>query len=124
MFECALRQKDTLKMFHDNLVDRNKVTAYPESSWDTIKLVTDMLDVFKKATTFLSGVYYPTSCLVLNQIFLMCAKINEFEMRSTMFANMMKPMKAKLKKYFQEMPPIITCSAALNPALNIGGLRL
>ena len=123
MFECALRQKDTLKMFHDHLAERNRVMAYPESSWHTIKLVSEMLGVFKKATTLISGVYYPTSCLVLNQIFLMCAKISEFEIRGEMFGQMVKPMKAKFIKYFKNMPPVITCAAALNPTLNVGGVE-
>ncbi|GKB84484.1 zinc finger BED domain-containing protein RICESLEEPER 2-like protein [Tanacetum coccineum] len=37
---------------------------------------------------------------------------------------MAKPMKAKLKKYFEKMPPIITCAAALNPCFNVHGVEL
>ncbi|GJZ91757.1 zinc finger BED domain-containing protein RICESLEEPER 2 [Tanacetum coccineum] len=33
-------------------------------------------------------------------------------------------MKAKLKKYFEKMPPIITCAAALNPCFNVHGVEL
>lgn len=124
MMECGLRQKDTLKMFHDLLSERNRVTPYPESSWETLKLVTEMLHVFKTATTLLSGIYYPTSCLVLNQIFLMSSKINDFEVRGGIFEDVVKPMKAKLLKYFKEMPPVITCSAALNPTLNVAGVEV
>ncbi|GJZ30087.1 hypothetical protein Tco_0575134 [Tanacetum coccineum] len=32
-------------------------------------------------------------------------------------------MKQKLKKYFQRMPPIITCAAALNPCFNVHGVE-
>ncbi|GJR47901.1 zinc finger BED domain-containing protein RICESLEEPER 2-like protein [Tanacetum coccineum] len=31
-------------------------------------------------------------------------------------------MKEKLKKYFERMPPIITCAAALNPCFNVHGV--
>ncbi|GJX23453.1 zinc finger BED domain-containing protein RICESLEEPER 2-like protein [Tanacetum coccineum] len=31
-------------------------------------------------------------------------------------------MKKKLRKYFENMPPIITCSAALNPCFNVSGV--
>ena len=48
-----LRLKDTLEMFYDNLAEHNRVTNYPESSWDTIKLVSEMLGVLKKTTTSL-----------------------------------------------------------------------
>ena len=123
MFESALRQKDTLKMYHDHLTERNRVTPYPESSWHTIKIVSEMLSVFKNATTYLSGVYYPTSCLVLNQLYLMCDKLNDYETRGIMYESMVTPMKLKFIKYFKDMPPVITCAAALNPTLNVGGLR-
>nr|GEU35415.1 zinc finger BED domain-containing protein RICESLEEPER 2 [Tanacetum cinerariifolium] len=32
-------------------------------------------------------------------------------------------MKEKLKKYFERMPPIITCAAALNPCFNVQGVE-
>nr|GEX52896.1 squalene synthase [Tanacetum cinerariifolium] len=32
-------------------------------------------------------------------------------------------MKAKLKKYFERMSPIITCAAALNPCFNVQGVK-
>ena len=53
----------------NNLHEKNKVDPYLEDGWYDIKVVTEMLEVFKNATTLLSGVYYPTSCLVLNQLF-------------------------------------------------------
>ncbi|GJZ70064.1 hypothetical protein Tco_0633614 [Tanacetum coccineum] len=31
-------------------------------------------------------------------------------------------MKRKLRKYFENMPPIITCAAALNPCFNVSGV--
>ncbi|GJY91091.1 zinc finger BED domain-containing protein RICESLEEPER 2-like protein [Tanacetum coccineum] len=123
MFECALRQKNTLKVFHDQLAQRNLVTPYPESSWDTIQRVSDFLGVFKKATTLLSGVYYPTNCLVLFQLFSITSKINDCEMRGEFYENMVKPMKEKLKTYFKELSPVITCAAALNPTLNRFGVE-
>jgi hypothetical protein len=124
MFESGLRQKDTLKLFHDVLADNNRVVAYPESSWGSLKLVTQLLHIFKTATTLLSGTYYPTSCLVLNQIYLMCSIINDFQVRGGIYDEIVKPMKVKLLKYFKDMPPVITCSAALNPTLNVGGVEV
>ncbi|GKA52008.1 zinc finger BED domain-containing protein RICESLEEPER 2-like protein [Tanacetum coccineum] len=34
----------------------------------------------------------------------------------------LRPMKKKLRKYFQHMPPIITCAVALNPCFNVNGV--
>ncbi|GJS73749.1 zinc finger BED domain-containing protein RICESLEEPER 2-like protein [Tanacetum coccineum] len=121
MFECALRQRITLQLFHAQLARKyEKIVPYPDSHWETIELVSELLDVFKTATTLLSGVYYPTSCLVLSQLYLITGKLNDFGMR---FPNMVGPMKEKLIKYFKELPPVITCSAALNTILNRGGVE-
>src|SRR3990170_6967177 len=78
MFLCGLRQKDILQVFHDMLVSKGKVEQFSTENWVIIEQITDFLKVFKEATTLLSGIYYPTSHLVLNQIFMMCEKINEF----------------------------------------------
>ncbi|GKA25041.1 zinc finger BED domain-containing protein RICESLEEPER 2-like protein [Tanacetum coccineum] len=107
-------------MFHDRLARKNLVSDDPNDHWETIELVSEMLGVFKNATTLLSGVYYPTSWLVLSQLYLMTGKSNEYGMR---FANMVGPMKEKLIKYFKEFPLVITCAVALNPILNRGGVE-
>jgi len=81
--------------------------------------------VFKNATILLSGVYYPTSHMVLNQIWLICEKLGEYELVfDGHFEGMVKTMKLKLKKYFKEMPPVFTCAAALNPTLNVSGVEV
>ena len=103
----CLRKRDTLKVFHEHNAQRNLVVPYPESSWFTIQLVSEMPGVFKNSTTLLSGVYHPTSCLVLNKLYLMTSKLDEFE----------------LKKYFQELPPVITCAATLNLVPNRIGVE-
>ena len=37
---------------------------------------------------------------------------------------MVSPMKLKLGKYFEEMPPIITCTAEESPCFNVRGVKL
>jgi hypothetical protein len=124
MFMCGLRQRDTLYVFHDQLVQKGLATSFSSDYWEVIQKITELLKVFKTATTLLSGVYYPTSHLVLNQIFLMSSKLSEYEFCGNVYAIMVAPMKAKLRKYFKEMPPVISCAAALNPCLNIFGVEL
>ncbi|GJR29222.1 zinc finger BED domain-containing protein RICESLEEPER 2-like protein [Tanacetum coccineum] len=53
----------------------------------------------------------------------MTTKLTEYEFEGGIFATMVKPMKEKLKKYFERMPPIITCAAALNPCFNVHGVE-
>ena len=54
----------------------------------------------------------------------MCSKLNDFEYECEVYELMILPMKLKLKKYFQEMSPVITCAAALNPCLNDAGVEM
>lgn len=124
MMHTALRQRDTLQAFHKNLKDRGLVASeYPNESWEIIAKLTDLLGVFKNATTYLSGVYYPTSPLVLNQIFMLASKLNDFEFEGEELKNVGEKIKEKLLKYFKEIPPVFTCAAALNPCLNVGGVE-
>jgi len=124
MMHSALRQKETLQMFHDGLADRKKVPSkFSDEKWNIIAKLTDLLEVFKTATTLLSGIYYPTSPLVLNQVYLMAQKIQDFEYEGPIFEEVGKAMVGKLLKYFDEIPLVFTCAAALNPTLNVGGVE-
>ncbi|GJV34508.1 zinc finger BED domain-containing protein RICESLEEPER 2 [Tanacetum coccineum] len=94
MFESGLKQKMTLVYFHEYLVTKNgrRFKKFPDEYWVLIESLNPLLEVFQNATVILSGVYYPTS-----------------------------PLK-KLKKYFENIPSIITCAAALNPCFNVSGV--
>ncbi|GKB47438.1 hypothetical protein Tco_0898191 [Tanacetum coccineum] len=78
----------------DILVNKNgrRFKKFPDEYWVLIESLNPLLEVFQNATVILSGVYYPTS-----------------------------PLK-KLKKYFENIPSIITCAAALNPCFNVSGV--
>ncbi|KAJ9551686.1 hypothetical protein OSB04_015731 [Centaurea solstitialis] len=115
MMHSALRQRDTLQPFHDGLAEKKKTTKFSNAKWDIIAKLTELLKVFKDATTSLSGVYYPTSPLVLSRILDMGKKLNDFEYHGKLFENVGKEMKVKLLKYFREIPPVFTCAAALKP---------
>jgi hypothetical protein len=124
MMHVALKHKETLQLFHDNLADKHKVpNKFDDFSWSIIEKLTDLLGVFKNATTYLSGVYYPTSPLVLNQIYYLANKISDFEYEGPLFKLVGETMKDKLLKYFKELPPVFTCAAALNPVVNVGGVE-
>ncbi|GJT62330.1 zinc finger BED domain-containing protein RICESLEEPER 2-like protein [Tanacetum coccineum] len=124
MFESGLKQKTTLAYFHDILVNKNgrRFKKFPVEYWVMIEMLNPLLEVFQNATVILSGVYYPTSPLVLQQIFFISCKLSELELEGGLLSCMVKPMKKKLRKYFENMPPIITCSAALNPCFNVSGV--
>ena len=72
----------------------------------------------------LSGTYYLTSPLVLQQVAFMSETIDNFSMKSDMFMKVTTAVKLKLKlqKYLMEIPSVFTCSAALNPCYNTLGV--
>ena len=123
MFEKALSQKENLIAFHQTLSSRGKVASYPSQCWYTIEVITQMLQVFKNATTALSGVYYPTSSIALHKIYLMSRKLSEMKERGKPFSDMVPPMLEKLRKYFSDLPAVFTCVAALNPWYNANGVE-
>ena len=58
--------------------------------------------------------------MVLNRVFLMVRKINDFEYEGELFEQIGKKLTEKLKNYFKEIPAVFTCAAVLNPTLNVG----
>ncbi|GJU85739.1 zinc finger BED domain-containing protein RICESLEEPER 2-like protein [Tanacetum coccineum] len=124
MFESGLKQQITLSHFHDILVSKNgrRFKKFPDEYWGRIEMLNPLLAVFQNATVVLSGVYYPTSPLVLQQIFFISCKLSDLELEGGVLSSMVKPIKRKLRKYFENMPPIITCAAALNPCFNVSGV--
>ncbi|GJV44925.1 zinc finger BED domain-containing protein RICESLEEPER 2 [Tanacetum coccineum] len=122
MFLSGLKQQTTLAYYHDVLANKNRCNHFSAESWVIIQSLTQLLEVFNNATKILSGVYYPTSPLVLQQIFFMSTALSEYELEGGILSSMIKPMKKKLRKYFQHMPSIITCAAALNPCFNVNGV--
>ena len=65
LFSCS-RQRKSLQLFYDSIAKGKN--GIKNSLWDLIEEFTDMLKVFKQSTTYLSGVYYPTSPLMARQL--------------------------------------------------------
>ena len=63
-----------------------------------------MLQPFYEASTKLSGVYYPTTPLLMGELFLMCSKLNEYE-NLPIWVPIIADMQKTFLKY-QELPPI------------------
>lgn len=125
MFDNALRQRETLQVYHNNMVSKGFASQeFTNEQWDIILKVRDYLELFKEATILLSGVYYPTSPLVLNQIYILSQKIGELEFEGEMLEKVGDKMKNKMLKYFKNIPPVFMCAAALNPTINHGGVEM
>ena len=67
----------------------------PQSIWVSVNNLMKFLDVFKNATTKLSGVYYPTSCWVLQELYCMTCIFKAFEEKSKVFKTIVAVMREK-----------------------------
>ena len=123
MFDNAIRQRPTLQIFHEELQNNRKARRFTPANWEGIELIASLLKTFKESTTVLSGVYYPTSCLVIPQLFIMVKHLNKFNNTNDIYTTMIGPMKEKLLKYFRELPAVFTCACALNPCYNASGVE-
>ena len=75
-------------MIHDAYLYKYLLTAYinncrlgfvlTETDWTKDKILKTFLVTFYNATNVLSGIYYPTSCLFLQQVFDISRKFIEY----------------------------------------------
>ncbi|KAK8942917.1 hypothetical protein KSP39_PZI009183 [Platanthera zijinensis] len=82
----------------------------------------DLLEVFYTATNSLSGVYYPTSPLVIENIVNISQKLNYFKQHAG-WIELIKIMEIKFLKYYREIPVMFSCAAALNPLFGVDGVE-
>ncbi|KAL6531182.1 hypothetical protein OROHE_014251 [Orobanche hederae] len=73
-----------------------------------------LLKIFKEATESLSGVYYPTSTLVVEHCFKIVLIFKSLIKVLNLF-NCIKEMREKLIKYFAYIPPVFLVAKLLDP---------
>ncbi|KAJ9541171.1 hypothetical protein OSB04_027677 [Centaurea solstitialis] len=120
MLDNLVKQKQYIHAFYNIHYEKNTIGS---QDWAIIEGLHDILNDFKNATTLLSGIYYPKSPLLLNQLYILSSKIVAYEDHHD-WGTLMASMKAKLLKYFLEIPFGFLCAAALNPYLNVIGVEV
>ncbi|KAL4555441.1 hypothetical protein LXL04_038060 [Taraxacum kok-saghyz] len=94
-----------------------------DKDWEIIESLLGILKVFRNSTLRLSSdAYYPTSPLVLGEILLISHMFKEYKQK-TFWKPVVLEMQSKLLKYYETMPEVFTCAAALNPGIRIGGVE-
>jgi len=73
----------------------------------------EFLELFYDSTVVLSGVYYPTSPLVLHHILEIASHLHAVE-RDHNFRNIVAPMKLKFFKYWEDIPVIYSYAFILD----------
>ena len=91
------------------------------TDWQVVASLCDFLEPFYNATTQLSGIYYPTSPLVLEWLMKI---VDTFQEKSTdrMLAPIVAAMKEKYLKYFDAIPHLYCFAIVLDPRKKLDGL--
>jgi len=80
----------------------------------------EFVELFYDSTVVLSGVYYPTSPLVLHHILEIASNLHAAE-RDHNFRNIVAPMKLKFFKYWEDIPVIYSYAFILDPRAKMKG---
>jgi hypothetical protein len=88
--------------------------------WYVAEQIMVFLKLFYDCTVTLSGVYYPTSPLVLHYILEPAEHLQKAE-RDQNFRNIATPMKLKLLKYWEKIPLIYSYAFILDPRAKMKG---
>jgi hypothetical protein len=118
-------------MIRDLIRDKRQFTTFVNSNsngsifitnndWVMAQMVMEFLEVLYDATNILSGVYYPTSPLLMHQIVLIANHLKEYE-HDEILKEFVKKMKAKFYKYWKEIPDLYAFAFILDPRAKLEG---
>jgi hypothetical protein len=103
----------------------NTHSGYPllnEQHWYIAEKVLEFLELFYDSTVVLSGVYYPTSPLVLHHILEIASHLHDYEHDHNLSA-VVVPMKSKFLKYWKNIPLLYSFAFILDPRAKMRGLQ-
>lgn len=89
------------------------------NQWSVCSNLCEILKIFKEATEELSGVYYPTSCLVIDHCVKIAITFNSF-CRSQVLGSCIAKMREKWLKYFTNIPNVFLVAKLLDPRVRDG----
>ena len=90
--------------------------------WYVAEKILEFLKLFYDCTIVLSGVYYPTSPLVLHHILEIASHLHAAE-RDQNLRQIMYPMKLKFIKYWQDIPLLYSYALILDPRAKMRGFH-
>jgi hypothetical protein len=93
-----------------------------EADWYIVRHFREFLMSFYAATNVLSGVYYPTSCLVIDYIWLIAESFSKHKSDS-LLRTVVAPMEVKFLKYFDRISHIYCFATILDPRKKLDGLQ-
>ena len=91
--------------------------------WFITRQFREFLMTFYAATHVLSGVYYPTTCLVIDYIWLMAESFSKFR-SDNLLNTIVAPMEVKFLKYFEQISHVYCFATIFDPRKKLDGLQI
>jgi hypothetical protein len=85
-----------------------------EQHWAVAEKVFKFLELFYEATVALSGVYYPTSPLMLHYLIKLAIHLNDYA-NDVHLRDVVQPMQEKYNKYWRDIPLMYSFAFILDP---------
>ena len=89
-------------------------------TWVVAKALCKFLELFYDATITLSGVYYPTSPLMVHTILDIASHLKAYE-GDRLLLNVVADMKTKYLKYWEQIPLLYAFAFILDPRAKLEG---
>jgi hypothetical protein len=118
MLKHLLPYKDVFFVFINSNYGSTLLT---NRHWYVAGKILEFLEIFYEFIVVLSGVYYPTSPLVLHHLLEIVTHLHEAEKDSNMIY-IVYPMKLKYLKYWKDIPMLYSFAFILDPQGKIRGL--
>ena len=117
MLKHLMPYKDIFSVFINSHYGSELLTR---NHWYAAEKVMEFLELFYDSTVVLSGVYYPTSPLVLHHILEIASHLHAAE-RDHNLRTIVAPMKLKFLKYWEDIPLLYSYAFILDPRAKMRG---
>lgn len=95
----------------------------PPNHWYVAEKILEFLELYYDSTVVLSGVYYPTSPLVLHHILEIASHLKACE-RDLNLRTIVFPMQLKFLKYWSDIPLLYSYAFILDPRAKMRGFLM
>jgi hypothetical protein len=116
MLKHLVPYRSTFSIFIQTNYPANKDVSFllTDDHWDVAEKVLSFLKLFYDTSVALSGIYYPTSTLMLHHILKIARHLTAFE-NDRLLRDAVVPMKTKILKYWRNIPILYCFAFVLNP---------
>jgi hypothetical protein len=121
MLKSCLPYKDPLICYYNRNISDN-IRLLDETDFTMVKYFIEFLKPFYNATHALSGVYYSTSCMALQQLYEISSTFEKFG-NYPVFNEIVIKMKEIFLKYWNNIPLLYTLTACLDPRIKLVGVQ-